>query len=121
MKRELKDNIINRVRKEHGITLADKDPIFAIITANELIFEKQIDEFNKNLELQLIEIEQVTKNYLKEGKELLEKKLTIALHEAKKRLEEPQQTKKQELTHTTTIITLVIGFILGYGLSLMLL
>jgi len=124
MEEELKDKIINTVRKEHGITLGRRDPIFAIITANELILEEQLKQLNNIFELQLIEMEQMTKNYLENGKELLEKKLTLALHEAKKSLETSQQpTSKQEEKNilTNPIITIVIGFILGYGLSLFLL
>jgi len=125
MDEELKDKIINTVRKEHGITLGRRDPIFAIITANNLILKEQLKQLNNIFELQLIEMELVTKNYLEKGKELLEKKLTIALHEAKKSLEvtQPQMTPKQKEKSTLTnpIITLVIGFILGYGLSLFLL
>jgi len=124
MDENLKDNIINIVRKEHGITLGRRDPIFAIITANDLILEEQLKQLNNIFELQLIEMEQMTKNYLENGKELLEKKLTLALHEAKKSLETPQQpTLKQEEKNilTNPLITTVIGFILGYGLSLFLL
>ena len=124
MEEKLKDKIINTIRKEHGITLGKRDPIFAIITANDLILEEQLKQLHNIFELQLIEMEQVTKNYLESGKELLEKKLTLALHEAKKSLEVPQQQpQKQEEKSTLakSIITLVIGFILGYGLSLFLL
>ena len=123
MEEDLKEKIINTVRKEHGITLGRRDPIFAIITANDLILEEQLKQLNNIFELQLIEMEQMTKNYLENGKELLEKKLTLALHEAKKSLETPQQTSKQEEKNilTNPIITTVIGFILGYGLSLFLL
>ena len=124
MDENLKDNIINTVRKEHGITLGRRDPIFAIITANDLILEEQLKQLNNIFELQLIEMEQMTKNYLENGKELLEKKLTLALHEAKKSLETPQQpTLKQEEKNilTNPLITTIIGFILGYGLSLFLL
>ena len=124
MEEELKDKIINTVRKEHGITLGRRDPIFAIITANDLILEEQLKQLNNIFELQLIEMEQMTKNYLENGKELLEKKLTLALHEAKKSLETSQQPRsKQEEKNilTNPIITIVIGFILGYGLSLFLL
>jgi len=124
MEEELKDKIINTVRKEHGITLGRRDPIFAIITANDLILEEQLKQLNNIFELQLIEMEQMTKNYLENGKELLEKKLTLALHEAKKSLETSQQPiSKQEEKNilTNPIITTVIGFILGYGLSLFLL
>lgn len=124
MEEDLKEKIINTVRKEHGITLGRRDPIFAIITANDLILEEQLKQLNNIFELQLIEMEQMTKNYLENGKELLEKKLTLALHETKKSLETPQQPRsKQEEKNilTNPIITTVIGFILGYGLSLFLL
>jgi len=124
MEEELKDKIINTVRKEHGITLGRRDPIFAIITANDLILEEQLKQLNNIFELQLIEMEQMTKNYLENGKELLEKKLTLALHEAKKSLNTPQRptAKKEEKNILTNpLITTVIGFILGYGLSLFLL
>jgi len=123
MEEELKDKIINTVRKEHGITLGRRDPIFAIITANDLILEEQLKQLNNIFELQLIEMEQMTKNYLENGKELLEKKLTLALHEAKKSLETSQQptSKQEENILTNPIITTIIGFILGYGLSLFLL
>jgi hypothetical protein len=124
MDQQLKDKIVEVVRKEHRIALDDKDPIFAIITANDIILEEQLKQLNNIFELQLIEMEQVTKNYLENAKELLEKRLTIALIDAKKELEKPQKIENitEEKTVTTTIIiTLVIGFILGYGLSLFIL
>ena len=124
MDQAFKEKIINSIRKEHGIAIDEKDPMFAIVTANDMVLQEQIKQLNNIFEIQLIEMEQVTKNYLENGKELLEKKLTLALHEAKKTLEEPQQknqNQEEKSTLTNPIITLVIGFILGYGLSLLLL
>jgi len=123
MKEELKSRIIKTIRREHGIVIDKRDPIFAIVTANDIILEEQLKELNTIFEGQLQEMEQITKSYLENGKELLEKKLTLALHDAKKRLNEaPSKNIKEERNSLTIpLITLVIGFILGYGLSLFLL
>jgi len=123
MNLEIKEKIDNRVRKEHGIALDDKDPIYAVITANEIILEEQLKQLHAIFENQLIDMEQITKNYLTNAKELLEKRLTLALKNAKKELEEPkpQIIEKEKTTFAIPIISLVIGFILGYGLSLFIL
>jgi len=119
----LKEKIVNRIRKEHKITLYDTDPIFAIITANEIILEEQLKQLNKTFERQLIEMEMVTNNYLDSSKNLLEKRLILLLQELKKTIEQPQEDKREKPNNTLTnpIVTMVIGFILGYGLSLILL
>ena len=124
MDQELKEKILNSVRREHGIALDNKDPIFAIITANDIILQEQIKQLHNIFEQQLIDMEQVTKNYLENGKELLEKRLTIALQEAKKTLNEPQETntiKEEKPTIAIPIISLIVGCILGYGFSLFIL
>jgi len=124
MDQELKEKILNSVRREHGIALDNKDPIFAIITANDIILQEQIKQLHNIFELQLIDMEQVTTNYLENGKELLEKRLTIALQEAKQTLQESQETntiKEEKPTLAIPIISLIVGCILGYGFSLFIL
>jgi predicted N-formylglutamate amidohydrolase len=124
MDQELKERVINSIRKEHGITVDKNDPMFAIVTANDMVLQEQRKQLNNIVEHQLIEMEQVTNNYLKNAKELLEKRLTVALKEAKKELEKPQKIENITETKTamqTIIITLIIGFILGYALSLFIL
>jgi len=86
-----KEEILNAIRKEHGLALDSKDPMFALVTANEIILNKQLEQLNHIFSDQLIEMEAVTKNYLSNAKGLLEKRLTLALKESKEQLQITQQ------------------------------
>lgn len=93
MDKGLKEKILNTIRKEHGLAIDNKDPMFALLTANEIILEQELKQLNSIFSDQLIEMELVTKNYLKNAKELLEKRLTLALKESKAELQYPLKIK----------------------------
>jgi DNA primase len=127
MEQEEKEQILEAIRKKHGIAIDINDPLFAIITANEIVLERQISEQNRHLKEQLMEIEMVTQNYLTQSKELLEKKLTIALQEAKERLqldtqqhqENMKKNKENKITYPTLYI--LTGMVIGYTIALFIL
>jgi len=127
MKQEEKEKIQEAIRKKHGIAIDTNDPLFAIITANEIVLERQISEQNRHFKEQLMQIEIVTNNYLTQSKELLEKKLTIALKEAKERLQtnrqQHQERTKEHKENRIIYPTLYIltGIVIGYTIALLIL
>ena len=127
MKREEKEKILETIRKEHGIAIDKNDPLFALITANEIMLERQIKEQAQQFKEQLIDMEMVTTRYLTQSKELLEKKLTKILKEAKTQLDENNKQTRVEikeknrnhLTHPTLFV--ITGIIIGYTIALFIL
>jgi len=122
MTEEIKEQILDSIRKNHGIVIDRKDPIFAVLTANDIILHKYIHEVEESLFLQKTEIEDITKKYLLATKELAEKRLMAALQEAQVKLEEKTH-KSTNSNHCTTYLFLsgVTGVTLGYGLALFIL
>lgn len=127
MKAEEKEKILEAIRKRHGIAIDITDPLFAMVTANEIILEKQFEQQNRIFAEQLIEMEIITKNYLTESKELLEKKLTLALKEAKTQLKQNKQQNKEETKGNRAnniirpILFIITGIIIGYTTALIIL
>ena len=127
MRQEEKEKILEAIRKRHGIAIDKNDPLFAMLTANEIILERQLKEQNKHFSEQLIEIEMVTKNYLTQSKELLEKQLTQLIKEAKKQLQENNQQNKEETKENKTnsilrpTLFIITGIIIGYTTALLIL
>ena len=122
-----KEQILEAIRHRHGIAIDISDPLFAIITANEIVLERQINQQDKQFKEQLIEIEMVTQNYLTKSKELLEKKLTIALKEAKERLQtNTQQNQERTKEHKENrsiypALYILTGIVIGYTTALLIL
>ena len=127
MSREEKEKILQTIRKKHGITIDINDPLFAIVTANEIMLERQLKQQNKHFTEQLIEIEIVTNKYLTQSKELIEKKLTLALKEANEKLQVNNQQKKKEIKEDKAnsimkpILFIITGIIIGYTIALLIL
>ncbi|CAA6815228.1 MAG: Unknown protein [uncultured Sulfurovum sp.] len=127
MKAEEKEKILEAIRKRHGIAIDITDPLFAMVTANEIILEKQFEQQNRIFAEQLIEMEIITKNYLTESKELLEKKLTLAIKEAKTQLKQNKQQNKEETKGNRAnniirpILFIITGIIIGYTTALIIL
>ena len=127
MSREEKEKIIQTIRKKHGIAIDINDPLFAIVTANEIMLERQLKQQNKYLTEQLIEMEIVTNKYLTQSKELIEKKLTLALKEANEKLQVNNQQKKKEIKEDKAnsimkpILFIITGIIIGYTIALLIL
>ena len=127
MSREEKEKIIQTIRKKHGIAIDINDPLFAIVTANEIMLERQLKQQNKHFTEQLIEIEIVTNKYLTQSKELIEKKLTLALKEANEKLQVNNQQNKKEIKEDkensiiNPILFIITGIIIGYTTALLIL
>ena len=127
MREEEKEKIQEAIRKKHGIAIDINDPLFAIVTANEIILERQLKQQNKYFSEQLIEMEMVTKKYLTQSKELLEKKLTLAIKEGKEKLQENNQQSREEPKESKAnnlmnpIIFIITGIIIGYTVALLIL
>lgn len=126
-----KEEILNQIRKEHGIALDSKDPIFAVITANEIILKTYIKELEEQLIVQKNEIERITEQYLNRAKELAEKKISHATQKAQEKIIQTshevgigQQANRTDATKNSPALLLLYmvgGAILGYGLALFLL
>ena len=127
MKEKEKNQILEAIRKRHGIAIDINDPLFAIVTANEIMLERQIKQQNKHFSEQLIEMETITQRYLTQSKELLEKKLTLALKEAKeKQQENNQQTEEKTKENRANsiirpILFILTGIVIGYTTALLIL
>ena len=127
MESKEKEQILEAIRHRHGIAIDINDPLFAIITANEIVLERQINQQDKQFKEQLIEMEMVTQNYLTKSKELLEKKLTIALKEAKERLQtNTQQNQERTKEHKENrsiypALYILTGIVIGYTTALLIL
>lgn len=122
-----KEEILNQIRKQHGIALESKDPIFAVITANEIILNTYIKEIEQKLIQHKIEIETITEQYLNRAKELAEEKLSLATHQAQQRIIqthkeiEAGQQQTKPYTPPLPLLYTVAGAIGGYALALILL
>lgn len=121
-----KEEILNQIRKEHGIALDLKDPIFSIITANEIILNTYIKQLEQQLIFQKDEIESITEQYLNRVKELAEKKISHATQKAQEKIIQTSHELRIEQSSNTNSPTLLLlctiaGAILGYGLALFLL
>ena len=126
MKEEEKENILETIRREHGIAIDKNDPLFAMLTANEIILERQLKRQNNTFAEQLIEMELLTNKYNTQSKEILEKQLTHIIQEAKKEFKDTPQNK--EITKESRvkniiypILFIVTGIIIGYSTALLIL
>jgi len=123
-----KEEILNSIRKEHGVTLNSKDPIFAILTANEIILNTYTKELEQQLIFQKNQIEHITEQYLNKAKVLAEKKISYVTQQAQEKIiQTSHETELNELPSDTKtafpllLLCTVLGAILGYGLALLLL
>lgn len=127
MKQKEKEQIQEAIRKKHGIAININDPLFAIVTANEIMLERQLKQQTKHFSEQLVEMEIITQRYLTQSKELLEKKLTLALKEAKEKLQENNQQNEEETKVNRAnniihpILFILTGIIIGYTTALLIL
>jgi len=126
MKEEEKENILETIRREHRIAIDKNDPLFAMLTANEIILERQLKHQNSIFAEQLIEMELLTNKYNTQSKEILEKQLTHIIKEAKREFKDTPQNK--EITKESRvksiiypILFIVTGIIIGYSTALLIL
>ena len=85
MRDKIKEKIIEQVRRDHNITIRKDDPLFAIVTANQIAMEEYLTRLNKITEEQQLEIQITTENYLNKAKEILEERLSYILKELPKK------------------------------------
>jgi len=88
MTKNLKKEIIETVAKDHHVIIDENDPIFALITANEIALKDYIKRIDQANSINLIELENQYIKITSEIKELAEKRIGIAIENTKKDLEE---------------------------------
>ena len=124
---EEKEKILETIRRKHGIAIDKNDPLFAMITANEIILERQLKQQNNIFTEQLIEMEIFTNKYSTQSKDILEKQLTHILKEAKKEFNNnnPQNKDITKESRVNSIIQpvlfIITGIIIGYSTALLIL
>lgn len=99
------DEIIAKVAKEHALVLDRNDPVFAIITANEVIFGDFITRVEKSFGGHMAEIEGMTAKYIADAKQLAEIKIGAAVNEAYKVLDERHKNALIEIEAATKAAT----------------
>ena len=81
MTNEQKEDILNKIRKIHGIAMPEKDPAFAILTGMEFIVKRYLKEVELLMSKQAVEYETTTVRYLDKAKELAEVKINAAVED----------------------------------------
>ncbi|RRS29869.1 MAG: hypothetical protein P794_09475 [Epsilonproteobacteria bacterium (ex Lamellibrachia satsuma)] len=123
---EQKEEILNEIRKIHGIAMPEKDPAFAVITALEIVARRYLQEVDILMTKQSANYEDTTVKYLDKAKELAEVKISNAVENVYETLDEfkintikeVQEVKpKQEIPLFYWIFTLMAGA-MGYMLCL---
>lgn len=121
-----KEKILDAIRKEHGLVIDSKDPIFAVLTANEIILSRHTNTLEAFLLQQKIEIESITQEYLKEAKVLAEQKISAATQAAQREVLSTLETASPKPISRANnkvplLFALLTGGILGYTLALLVL
>lgn len=121
-----KEQILETIRRKHGIAIDKNDPLFAMLTANEIILERQLKHQNSIFAEQLIEMEMLTNKYNTQSKEILEKQLTHIIQEAKREFKDTPKNKeitkeRRVKSITYPILFIVTGIIIGYSTALLIL
>lgn len=127
-----KEEILNQIRKQHKIALDYDDPIFALVTANEIILNHYINKLDQKHIQQKVDIETITEQYLTKAKELAEKQILHATQKAHEQIIQTTQKLRAEQrtdqpTHATNyspallFLCTVAGAIGGYTLAFLLL
>lgn len=129
---EKKQEILEKIRQDHKIAIDEDDPMFAIVTANEVVFEEYMTKQNIMFAEHLANMETSTENYLTRAKELAEVKISNAVEDAYQKLEEFKEEAKADFEAKNTPNTekqsipilywvmLLFAVALGYGIGLVL-
>ena len=96
---EQKEEILNAIRKTHGIATTEKDPIFALVTISEIVFSEYIKKMDLMFTQHEVNVETTTEKYLSKVKELAEVKISKAVDNAYSQLEQFKSEAKQNLTN----------------------
>jgi len=91
------DEIISKVAKLHGVALDRNDPIFAIITANEVMFEDFVARIENSFVGHMREIEGMTAKYIADAKQLAEVHIGAAVEETYKVLEKRHELALEQI------------------------
>jgi hypothetical protein len=123
---EQKEEILNEIRKIHGIAMPEKDPAFAVITALEIVARRYLQEVDILMAKNAATHEETTVRYLDKAKELAEVKISNAVENVYEKLDEfkintikevKEVKPKQEIPLFYWIFTLMVGA-MGYMLCL---
>ncbi|MDD2782117.1 hypothetical protein [Sulfuricurvum sp.] len=101
MDQEKVDAILALIAKRHSIIIDRDDPILAIMTANEAIFEDFLTTVERAVGRQTIEIEGITAKYIADAKELAEVKIGAAVTETYRVLDERHKLALKEIETAT--------------------
>lgn len=83
-----KEEVSNAIRKAHKISISASDPLFALLTANEIIFEDQLAKIDiQNMEF-FAKLKSFTKEIQDEAKNLAEVRISKAVNGAFERLDD---------------------------------
>ena len=129
---EQKEEILNAIRKTHGIATTEKDPIFALVTISEIVFSEYIKKVDLMFTQHEVNVETTTEKYLSKVKELAEVKISKAVDNAYSQLEQFESEAKQDLTNARDdpsssqipiIYWLLLGMtgVVGYMVALLIL
>jgi hypothetical protein len=97
MNNEKKEEILAKIAKEHALILPNNDAIFAVIIANEVMFEDFITRIERSFEDHMKEIEGMTAKYIADAKELAEVKIGAAVTETYRVLDERHKLALKEI------------------------
>jgi len=134
---ESKEEISNAIRKAHKVSISASDPLFALLTANEIIFEDQLAKIDiQNMEF-YAKLKSFTKEIQDEAKNLAEVRISKAVNGAferlddyKKEIEEvkaPPSSEEQKKSGVNLekmmwyVFGLFTSACLGFGLGLIIL
>jgi len=82
------EEILNAIRKTHGISTSETDPIFALLTANEIAFQDHLAKMDiQNMEF-YAKLKSFTKEIQDEAKNLAEVRISKAVNGAFERLDD---------------------------------
>lgn len=101
MDQEKVDAILALIAKRHSIILDRTDPILAIMTANEAMFEDFLTTVERAVGRQTINIEGITAKYIADAKELAEVRISAAVNEVYQDLEKRHKNALAEIETAT--------------------
>lgn len=87
MDKEIYDKIKEKIAKEHHLIIDEKDPIFAILTANEIVLSEYVNKLDQVISINLLNLENQYEKIIKESKELAENRISIAIEKTKEDLQ----------------------------------
>jgi len=101
---DLQDKILHEVAKQNGILLDKKDPIFAVVTANQVALEVYIKILADTLQEHFSELESRQTKYLADAKEIAEEKMTAALVKSVHSIKEYENKAIENISEKAKII-----------------